>query len=249
MTIEALNFISRVLYPEDLIHNANYIFFDPTLWSGAHEQLTKRSIPYHLIGRNVFKVEAETPTLIELNELSQDVKEQLWVEIGSYNLLNAFSKFDQMSMFQNYIISKSNLDQIKKFLADFMCMNVQGENYLFRYFDPRVLIHLNAIFDIRFRQSLKQQRLFLEWKKHIQAWSISISGDYFQLNFPYEGNNANFSEIGFDEVININEYLRFTLTPQYDDQGELVKSEHEQPFETLLNITYEKALGEKHGFK
>lgn len=248
MNVNKFSFISPVDYPEDLIHDANYIYFDPTLWVGAHYELEKRSIPYHLIGLNVFDNTAETPTLIELNKLSQGIKEQLWEEIGAYKSLEAFSKFDQMSMFQNYIKSNSNLEQMKQFLADMMRIDVKKERYLFRYFDPRVVIHLNALFDVRAGKSIAQSKLFSQWKKHIDTWKVSIGGGFYQLNFPYVG-SIDLSLIGFDEVMNMTEYFRDELLPQYDDEGELIPPLKEIPFEKLLSITYEKILGENNGFK
>ncbi len=72
----------------------------------AHYVLKQLGVKYELIGSNLFENESMTPTLVDLSLINEPLRRRLWEEIGSYFYVDAFSQFDQMSMFQNYILSK-----------------------------------------------------------------------------------------------------------------------------------------------
>lgn len=236
--------IKIVPVSEDIILKANYIFFDPLLWADAHHTLKQLGVKYELIGFNLFEDESMTPTLIDLNRMDNQLKTQLWDEIGSYFYVDAFSQFDQMSMFQNYIVSKKNIYDMKEFLATMMKVTVQNKNFLFRMFDSRAMIHFHLLFNFYNNAATSQIEKFQLWQDYIDEWTISIAGQYFTLNFPNHFSEQLYpKKFSFDDMMQITEKLRVLMTPDMDVIEEQLHST--LPFEELLHREYKSILGEK----
>ncbi|ENW96303.1 hypothetical protein [Acinetobacter sp. NIPH 298] len=236
--------IKKVSASENIILNANYIFFDPLLWTDAHYTLKQLGVKYELIGFNLFEDESMTPTLIDLTRMDNQLKTQLWEDIGSYSYVDAFSQFDQMSMFQNYIVSKKNIYEMKEFLAKMMKVRVQNKKFLFRMFDSRAMIHFHLLFNFYNNEATSQIQEFQLWQDHVDEWTISIAGQYFTLNFPNHFSDQLYpKKFSFDDMMQITENLRILMTPDMDvAEGQLNST---LPFEELLHHEYKSILGEK----
>ncbi|MCH7390270.1 hypothetical protein F3J02_18090 [Acinetobacter sp. Tr-809] len=236
--------IEKISTSEDIIFKANYIFFDPLLWMDAHYVLKQLGVKYELIGSNLFENESMTPTLVDLNLIDETLRRRLWEEIGSYFYVDAFSQFDQMSMFQNYILSKKNIYEMKDFLAKMMKVTIQKKNFLFRMFDSRAMIHFHLLFNFYNNEATSQIEKFQLWQDYIDEWTISIAGQYFTLSFPNHFSDQLYpKKFSFDDMMQITEKLRVLMTPNMDVvEGELGST---LPFEELLHREYKNILGEK----
>lgn len=229
------NFITKIDHPNDIIFDANYIIFDAFLWGNAHSILKELDIEYHLIGLNVFRQSELSPTLIDLNILSKDKKEEIWNLIGSTAQTNAFSGFDQMSMFQTYIYSDKRIDDIKKFLAEFMVFKNGSDQFLFRFYDPRVAIHFAHL------NALLKANIYTKLHNYVSKWVISINHQYFEVNTQ----KKEIPLVGFDEINEINQQIRDVLTEQYDEDGNEISNNLPENMNELMNFIYRKYLSEK----
>ncbi|MBP8006244.1 MAG: hypothetical protein KAZ18_05040 [Acinetobacter sp.] len=168
MQLEKQSPINRIESDASILLDANFIIFDAALWKNVHQILKELEVEFYLIGVNVFNRIELTPTLIDLNPLDDNKKIELWEKLGSYSDTNAFSHFDQMSMFQTYIKSKMRVFDMKTFLSELMVLKYKGDKYIFRFYDPRVAIHFSSIFP-------------LVKKKFLANGSIVVRHGLFQL--------------------------------------------------------------------
>ena len=236
--------ITKLEKSENIILNANYIFFDPLLWTDAHYHLKELGVKYELIGLDFFGDEKATPTLINLSLIGLEKKKELWVEIGSYTYTDAFSRYDQMSMFQNYIISNKDINTIKEFLAGMLKLQIGSEKYLFRMFDSRAMIHFSSLFNFRDNKPTTQIEKFELWQQNIDAWIISVADQFFKLNCPNNFFNDHFSQnISFDDMQKINENLRILMMPDTKNNNAEINST--LIFEDVLHNEYKKKLENK----
>lgn len=224
------DFIQEITPSESIILNSNYIIFDPSLWAGAHQLLKEIEVDFHLIGLNVFTKPERTPTLIDLNSLSEDKKIELWNQIGRYNTTNAFSQFDQMNMMQTYIKSTKDLEDFKKFLADFMIIRYQGEKAVFRFYDPRVAIHFINLFSL-----IDKNRYYKKWLEYTDKWLVSVNQKYYEI----KKTCLEESIFDFDSVDEINNILREESTVLFDEEGN-EKEAIFQPLNQMILNTYKK---------
>lgn len=228
-------FITQIDHPNAIIFDANYIIFDAFLWGNAHSILKELNVEYHLIGLNIFRQWNLSPTLIDLNTLSNEKKQEIWNSIGRTAQTNAFSGFDQMSMFQTYIYSDRSVEEIKKILAEFMVFKDRADQFVFRFYDPRVAIHFVNI------NTLLKASTYKKIHENISKWVISINHQYFEVNLQ----KMEIPLIGFDDVDEINQEIRNTLTQQYDEDGNEVFHDLHENMNELINFIYKKYLSEK----
>lgn len=228
-------FITKIDDKNSIIFDANYIIFDALLWGNAHSILKELKIEYHFIGLNVFNETEITPTLIDLNILSNEKKQEIWNLIGKNTKTNGFSGFDQMSMFQTYIYSDKKIDEIKKFLAEFMVFKKRSDQFVFRFYDPRVSIHSINI------NALLKEEIYKKLRNYVSKWVISINHQYFEVNIQ----KKEIPLVGFDEIDQINQEIRYALTEQYDEDGNEISNNLPENMNELINFIYRKYLSEK----
>lgn len=229
------NFITKIDRPNAIIFDANYIIFHAFLWGNAHSILKELNIEHHLIGLNVFRQSNLSPTLIDLNILSNEKKEEIWNLIGRTTQTNAFSGFDQMSMFQTYIYSDKRVADIKKFLAEFMVLKNRSDQFLFRFYDPRVAIHFAHL------SGLLKENIYTKLHNYVSKWVISINHQYFEVNIQ----KKEIPLVGFDKIDQINQEIRYALTEQYDEDGNEISNNLPENMNELMNFIYRKYLSEK----
>lgn len=229
------NFVTKIDVPESIIFEANYIIFDALLWGSAHSILQELNVEYHFIGLNVFRRPELTPTLIDLNNLSNEKKQKLWSLVGKNTHTNAFSGFDQMSMFQTYLYSNKHVEDMKDFLAELMVYKNKSDKFVFRFYDPRVAIHLTQI------SSLLNITNYKKIQDDISKWVVSINHQYFEVN----RQKTEIPLIRFDEIDQINSKIRDELTTQYDEFGNEISNNFNENMNELMNFIYKKHLSEK----
>lgn len=233
--------IENINNPKEIILKADYIFFDPSLWPDAHYTLKNLTLSYELIGLNIFEDKNVTPTLVSLKGINNTLKEELWEEIGSYTFMDTASQFDQMSMFQNYIVSKKNIYDMKIFLAEMMQLKQKGKTYLFRMFDSRAMLHCSALFNFNKENDFTQNERFKAWQSHVEEWFICLSGQYYKIKCPYKFSNyINFQKINFEEMMQITESLRLAMMP--NPEAEHAERSSIMLLEELLHSEYKKIL-------
>lgn len=229
------NFVTKIDEPESIIFEANYIIFDASLWGSAHSILKDLNVEHNFIGLNVFRRPELTPTLIDLNNLSNEKKEQLWNLVGKKNHANAFSDFDQMSMFQTYLYSNKRIEEMKDFLSELMVYKRKSEKFVFRFYDPRVAIHLSQL------SALLNMSIYKKLQDDISKWVVSINHQYFEVN----KQKVEVPVINFDEIDLINSKIRSELTTDYDDLGNEISKDFNQNMNELINFIYKEQLSEK----
>ncbi|MCU4576393.1 DUF4123 domain-containing protein [Acinetobacter courvalinii] len=229
------NFVTKIDAPESIIFEANYIIFDASLWSRAHSILKDLNVEHHFIGLNVFRRPELTPTLIDLNNLSNEKKEQLWNLVGKKTHTNAFSGFDQMSMFQTYLYSDKRIEEMKDFLSELMVYKRKSEKFVFRFYDPRVAIHLSQL------SALLNMSIYKKLQDDIFKWVVSMNHQYFEVN----KQKVEVPVINFDEIDPINSKIRSELTTDYDDLGNEISKDFNQNMNELINFIYKEQLSEK----
>lgn len=233
--------IENINNPKEIILKADYIFFDPSLWPDAHYILENLKLTYELIGLNIFEDKNITPTLVSLKRVNNALKEELWEEIGSYTFMDAASQFDQMSMFQNYIVSEKSIYDIKIFLAEMMQLKRKGKTYLFRMFDSRAMLHCSALFNFNNKPDFTQNQRFKAWQSHVKEWFICLAGRYYKIRCPYKFSNyINFQQVNFEDMMQITENLRANMMPA--SEAEHAERRSDMVLEELLHSEYIKIL-------
>jgi hypothetical protein len=222
-----------------------YMLFDPTLFEGAHNLLDELGVAYHLLAYNLFESKTTTPTLVDLSRLNKQQSHALWQACITSTSSQATSLFDQMPIGQNLIQSDDSMDTMIDFLIQFMKINANHNDYFFRYFDPRVGIHLNAILGtLHPRKYNPYSGKITQWTNHIKTWVILIAGNAYQLHFPLAEDQALPHLLNFEEIGQINEFLREALIPQYDDEWREIPLT-EDAFSDAYTTAYIKINGEK----
>lgn len=191
--LNSIDTISQITLDFNQFTEANYAILESGFWPELHKLFDEFGLTYYFVGLNVFKNKNICPILIDLNKISFDKKKMIWDDLISITTHSYFSEFDKIYLLQNLIETKLNFDEFSLFLDSIISFNKKN---VFRVYDPRVALHLAAVFPN-----------FLNLSNKIERWSISINGGWYRLNLSKKNN----FKINLSDVEIINEKLRYEV--------------------------------------
>lgn len=194
----------------------NFALYDQILFSDYKYFFEEKEIKYKFLGVDLFGSERNSPILISLNDIPDTDKEEIYEFFFIEKETNYHHSFDRMNVFQILIKSAVNVD----ILADELTMMmVVKSKYLFRYYDPRVVLHLILIKE----KGLYIQNKFLRnWSenyfKNIDGMVLSLWGKkiiYDSKHKDYNSKNYK-SNIDFDDIDLLNKKIKMNSNKYYE---------------------------------
>ncbi|ENU23716.1 hypothetical protein F993_01870 [Acinetobacter proteolyticus] len=156
----------------------NYILYDQYLFRSLLDIYENEKVKYKILAINVFKEKQIAPIVIRIDSMSPALLQDYYENIYLLEQTEYINKFDQMALVQNLIKTDLELDDLAEQLTKLMLIN---KNTLFRFYDPRVLVHLymsrdNQILNTDINRWLKRYRSIFE------TWSFDLMGHSFEIN-------------------------------------------------------------------
>lgn len=156
----------------------NYILYDQYLFRNLLDIYESEKVKYKILAINVFKEKQIAPIVIRIDSMSSALLHDYYENIYLLEQTEYINKFDQMALVQNLIKTDLELDDLAEQLTKLMLIN---KNTLFRFYDPRVLVHLymsrdNQILNTDINRWLKRYRSIFE------TWSFDLMGHSFEIN-------------------------------------------------------------------
>lgn len=156
----------------------NYILYDQYLFRNLLDIYENEKVKYKILAINVFKEKQIAPIVIRIDSMSPALLQDYYENIYLLEQTEYINKFDQMALVQNLIKTDLELDDLAEQLTKLMLIN---KNTLFRFYDPRVLVHLyisrdHQILNTDINRWLKRYRSIFE------TWSFDLMGHSFEIN-------------------------------------------------------------------
>ena len=156
----------------------NYILYDQYLFRNLLDIYESEKVKYKILAINVFKEKQIAPIVIRIDSMSSALLHDYYENIYLLEQTEYINKFDQMALVQNLIKTDLELDDLAEQLTKLMLIN---KNTLFRFYDPRVLVHLymsrdNQILNTDINRWLKRYRSIFE------TWLFDLMGHSFEIN-------------------------------------------------------------------
>ncbi|MCU4336758.1 DUF4123 domain-containing protein [Acinetobacter dispersus] len=156
----------------------NYILYDQYLFRNLLDIYENEKVKYKILAINVFKEKQIAPILIRIDSMSSALLHDYYGNIYLLEQTEYINKFDQMALVQNLIKTDLELDDLAEQLTKLMVIN---KNTLFRFYDPRVLVHLYMSRD---HQVLNTDidRWLKRYRSIFEIWSFDLMGHSFEIN-------------------------------------------------------------------
>lgn len=189
---------------------ANFVLFDAALWNDPLYNLEANfDVPSHTLAEDYFGDKDISPTLIDLNQLDDAVKLDVWEFLGSRFSTDDFnsSQLDQIGLFQNLIFSELDLDDFSDLMIDLMLLD--DRQSLFRFYDSRVMMHHRAFRNTPLDLQPQIRRRFQQIQEHCSDWMISVCRGFYQVDLT--DTNQIFDFANYDQIFEITEEIRSSL--------------------------------------
>lgn len=156
----------------------NYILYDQYLFRSLLDIYENEKVKYKILAINVFKEKQIAPIVIRIDSMSPALLQDYYENIYLLEQTEYINKFDQMALVQNLIKTDLELDGLAEQLTKLMLIN---KNTLFRFYDPRVLVHLYMSRD---HQVLNTDidRWLKRYRSIFEIWSFDLMGHSFEIN-------------------------------------------------------------------
>ncbi|KHF78180.1 hypothetical protein PJ15_1237 [Acinetobacter sp. neg1] len=156
----------------------NYILYDQYLFRNLLDIYESEKVKYKILAINVFKEKQIAPIVIRIDSMSSALLHDYYENIYLLEQTEYINKFDQMALVQNLIKTDLELDDLAEQLTKLMLIN---KNTLFRFYDPRVLVHLYMSRD---HQILNNDidRWLRRYRSIFDTWSFDLMGHSFEIN-------------------------------------------------------------------
>ena len=160
-----------------IFFDSNYILLDGIFWDGITQKLDQYELSYITIGLDYFGHKDLCPLIINLNETNN--KEYIWEYFGEDYHINATSKFDHMSIFQNIIKTDATVEYFKDYIKDLMIVKVGKDRKIFRFYDSRVMMYAQYFMNSSAKEFLDIGRKINKIK--IDSWIINVASNYYSI--------------------------------------------------------------------
>lgn len=158
----------------------NFALYDQILFSDYKSFLEEKNINYKTLAVDLFGGARNSPILVSLNNVSMEDKEELYNYFFIEKETNYRYTFDRMNVFQNVIKTNLNMDEFSEILTKMM---IYRGGYLFRYYDPRVILHLIIVRSKEIYIEDKNLRIWSDkYFKNIESVILSLWGVKFIYN-------------------------------------------------------------------
>ncbi|MGA6136591.1 DUF4123 domain-containing protein [Acinetobacter dispersus] len=156
----------------------NYILYDQYLFRSLLDIYENEKVKYKILAINVFKEKQIAPILIRIDSMSSALLHDYYENIYLLEQTEYINKFDQMALVQNLIKTDLELDDLAEQLTKLMLIN---KNTLFRFYDPRVLVHLYMSRDHQILNT-DIDRWLKRYRSIFETWSFDLMGHSFEIN-------------------------------------------------------------------
>lgn len=156
----------------------NYILYDQYLFRKLLDIYESEKVKYKLLAINVFKEKQIAPVLIRIDSMKTSLLKDYYENIYLLEKTEYLNKFDQMALVQNLIKTDLELDELAEQLTKLMLIN---KNTLFRFYDPRVLVHLYMTRDCQILNS-DINRWLQRYRSIFVIWSFDLMEHSFEIN-------------------------------------------------------------------
>ncbi|ENX22886.1 hypothetical protein F892_02129 [Acinetobacter vivianii] len=156
----------------------NYILYDQYLFRNLLDIYESEKVKYKILAINVFKEKQIAPIVIRIDSMSSALLHDYYENIYLLEQTEYINKFDQMALVQNLIKTDLELDDLAEQLTKLMLIN---KNTLFRFYDPRVLVHLYMSRDHQILNT-DIDRWLRRYRSIFDTWSFDLMGHSFEIN-------------------------------------------------------------------
>ncbi|MBJ8417783.1 DUF4123 domain-containing protein [Acinetobacter sp. ABJ_C3_5] len=156
----------------------NYILYDQYLFRNLLDIYESEKVNYKILAINVFKEKQIAPIVIRIDSMSSALLHDYYENIYLLEQTEYINKFDQMALVQNLIKTDLELDELAEQLTKLMLIN---KNTLFRFYDPRVLVHLYMSRDYQVLNT-DIDRWLRRYRSIFETWSFDLMGHSFEIN-------------------------------------------------------------------
>ncbi|TVT86979.1 DUF4123 domain-containing protein [Acinetobacter colistiniresistens] len=156
----------------------NYILYDQYLFRNLLDIYENEKVKYKILAINVFKEKQIAPIVIRIDSMSPALLQDYYENIYLLEQTEYINKFDQMALVQNLIKTDLELDDLAEQLTKLMLIN---KNTLFRFYDPRVLVHLYMSKDHQILNT-DIDRWLKRYRSIFETWSFDLMGHSFEIN-------------------------------------------------------------------
>ncbi|QHH95699.1 DUF4123 domain-containing protein [Acinetobacter proteolyticus] len=156
----------------------NYILYDQYLFRSLLDIYENEKVKYKILAINVFKEKQIAPIVIRIDSMSPALLQDYYENIYLLEQTEYINKFDQMALVQNLIKTDLELDDLAEQLTKLMLIN---KNTLFRFYDPRVLVHLYMSRDHQILNT-DIDRWLKRYRSIFETWSFDLMGHSFEIN-------------------------------------------------------------------
>lgn len=156
----------------------NYILYDQYLFRNLLSIYENEKVKYKILAINVFKEKRVAPIVIHIDSMSSALLQDYYENIYLIEQTEYLNKFDQMGLVQNLIKTDLNLDDLAEQLTKLMLIN---KNTLFRFYDPRVLVHLYMSRDYQVLNT-DIDRWLKRYFSIFETWSFDLMEHSFEIN-------------------------------------------------------------------
>jgi hypothetical protein len=184
----------------------DFILYDQYLFKSLLDIYKKEKVKYKILAINVFKEQKIAPIVIDIKSMSPVILLDYYENIYLLEQTDYLNKFDQMGLVQNLIKTKLDLDELSDHLTKLMLIN---NKTFFRYYDPRILIHLYVLNNTKFLDS-DLNKWFKQYCKIFDSWAFDLMSHCFEIK-DINYNSEEFerkSKINLDKIDQINDQVR-----------------------------------------
>lgn len=201
----------------------DFILYEQYLFRNLLDIYRAEKIKYKLLAINIFKDKNKAPILVDLKSMDSTLIEDFYDRVFLLERTNYINRFDKMPLVQNLIKSKLDLDDFSDELTALMVIN---KKILFRYYDPRVMLHL---YNIRKYKNINVDinRWCLRFLKVHESWSFGLMGGWYFFDNYFEKENISIN-FGFEEFMIMNAISRKEF-----NRNDLVENLNLKPSEYL----------------
>lgn len=217
-----INFVDLNL---DILKKFNFMLYEQRFFQSMIELYDGNNIKYKYLGEDVFKDKKLCPLLVDLNTVNDQLKESFLNELIWVNFTKNIYDFDRMFIAQNLFESKLDLNDMADFLTQQMIVG-KTDKFLFRFYDPRISLHLNAIL---FDENKIYKNMYSGWcdrfLKNIDRYVISLNFSFIEVDLSHKKIDLR-KNIEVDQIESINKEIRGNVNDHLSTKRKLLK-DHE----------------------
>jgi hypothetical protein len=214
----------------------NYMVYEQRFFPNMIEIYDENNIKYKYLGEDVFKKKYFCPILVDLNSISEDIKQSFLEELVLNYYTRFVNYFDDMYIAQNLIKSTLDLDEMADLMVKLMVVG-NSRKSLFRFYDPRVSLHLNALM---YDENKIYKNIFSGWKEkflnNFDEYIICINGEFRGLNLNQDDFIYN-KKLDISLIDDINLDIKKEINEMVDNLRKLPRKEY---FIEIVSNVYKK---------